>query len=47
VSRIDAKFKLSQNRSQDDIDGAIDGLRKASRTDVADSMATIESILRR
>lgn len=46
VSRIDAKFKLSQNRSQDDIDGAIDGLRAETRTEVADSMAKIESILR-
>lgn len=47
VTRIDAKFKLSQNRSQDDIDGAIEGLRAENRAEAAESMAHIESILRK
>ena len=46
ITRIDAKFKLSQNRSQADIDGAIAGLRADSRPEIAESMADIQSILR-
>ncbi len=30
IERIDAKFKLSQNRSADDVDGAVAGLREGS-----------------
>jgi transcriptional regulator len=35
ISRIEAKFKLSQNRSQADIDGVVDGLMEDGLPDVA------------
>lgn len=40
VSRMTAKTKLSQNREARDYDGAMDGLRAAGDTDVADAMAS-------
>jgi predicted FMN-binding regulatory protein PaiB len=30
ISRLDAKRKLTQNRSRDDIEGAIEGLKHGS-----------------
>jgi transcriptional regulator len=47
IGRIEAKFKLSQNRSQADIDGSIEGLRAEDRSEMADSMSAVESILRK
>ena len=47
ITRVDAKFKLSQNRSQADIDGVIESLRSEGRNEIAESMSSIESILRR
>jgi transcriptional regulator len=43
ISRIEAKFKLTQNRSKDDIDGAIAGLEAESpaRGSIADAMRTV------
>jgi transcriptional regulator len=38
ISRIEAKFKLSQNRSDADVAGAIEGLIAAGRSDVAEAM---------
>lgn len=35
ISRIEAKFKLSQNRSGEDVDGVIDGLAEDQRPDMA------------
>lgn len=35
ISRIEAKFKLSQNRSVDDVGGVIDGLAEDQRPDMA------------
>ena len=37
----------SQNRSQADIDGVIESLREEGRNEIAESMSSIESILRR
>jgi transcriptional regulator len=38
ISRIEGKFKLSQNRSDADIEGVIEGLTAAGRPAVADAM---------
>jgi transcriptional regulator len=38
ISRIDAKFKLSQNRSDEDIAGVISGLEAEDRTYMADAV---------
>jgi transcriptional regulator len=38
ISRIEAKFKLSQNRSDADVAGVIKGLTAAGRSDIADAM---------
>jgi len=38
ISRIEAKFKLSQNRSEADVAGVIEGLTAAGRPDVAEAM---------
>ena len=38
ISRIEAKFKLSQNRSAEDVDGVIDGLAEDQRGDMADAV---------
>lgn len=38
ISRIDAKFKLSQNRSDEDVSGVIGGLAEEQRTDMADAV---------
>jgi transcriptional regulator len=38
ISRIEAKFKLSQNRSDADVAGVIEGLTAADRSDVAEAM---------
>jgi transcriptional regulator len=38
ISRIDAKFKLSQNRSDADVDGVIDGLDDDERWEMADAV---------
>jgi transcriptional regulator len=40
IDRIEAKFKLSQNRSAADIDGAITGLESSDRPAMADAMRT-------
>ena len=39
IDRIDAKFKLSQNRPAPDIDGVIDGLRSVGDTAGAEAVA--------
>ena len=39
ITRIDAKFKLSQNRPGNDVDGVIDGLRTVGDTRAADAVA--------
>ena len=43
ISRIEAKFKLTQNRSTDDIDGAIAGLEAESpaKRSIADAMRKV------
>ncbi len=38
ISRIEAKFKLSQNRSEADVDGAIAGLDARDESAMADAM---------
>jgi transcriptional regulator len=38
IGRIEAKFKLSQNRSEEDIAGVIDGLTIAGQLDMADAV---------
>ena len=38
ISRIEAKFKLSQNRSDDDVGGVIDGLSEDQRPDMAQAV---------
>jgi len=40
ISRIEAKFKLSQNRSGDDVDGIIAGLSREDRRNMADAVRT-------
>lgn len=40
ISRIEAKFKLSQNRSAGDVDGVIEGLGEEDRSDMADAVRT-------
>jgi len=41
IGRIEAKAKLNQNRTPDDVRGAIDGLRSAGHDAMADAMAEI------
>jgi transcriptional regulator len=41
ISRIEAKFKLSQNRSEADIKGAIEGLTSTGHPEVAEEMRTV------
>jgi transcriptional regulator len=41
ISRIEGKFKLSQNRSEADIEGAIGGLGATGHDDVADAMREV------
>lgn len=38
ISRVEAKFKLSQNRPAVDVEGVIDGLRAAGDAELADAM---------
>jgi transcriptional regulator len=38
ISRVDAKFKLSQNRSAEDIDGVIEGTAADGRSDMSDAV---------
>jgi transcriptional regulator len=38
VNRIEAKFKMSQNRADADIDGVVSGLTDDGRTDVAETV---------
>jgi transcriptional regulator len=38
ISRLEAKYKLSQNRSAADVDGAVAGLRATGRDATADAM---------
>lgn len=38
ISRIEAKFKLSQNRSDEDVAGVVEGLSTEDRTDMADAV---------
>ncbi|HEY7941334.1 MAG TPA: FMN-binding negative transcriptional regulator [Candidatus Limnocylindrales bacterium] len=38
ISRLEGKFKLSQNRSAEDVDGAIAGLTSRDETAMADAM---------
>jgi transcriptional regulator len=46
IDRIEAKWKLSQNRSAADVDGAIEGLREGSDSDraLAGAMADMEAL---
>jgi transcriptional regulator len=39
ISRVESKFKLSQNRSATDVDGVIDGLRAYGDQASADAVA--------
>jgi transcriptional regulator len=41
ISRIEGKFKLSQNRSEADIEGVIDGLTASGQPAVADAMRAL------
>lgn len=41
IDRIEAKFKLSQNRSDADMDGVIAGLNGAARSDLAHEMRKV------
>jgi transcriptional regulator len=43
ISRIDAKFKLSQNRSHDDVDGVIAGLEAEDRREMAELVQSANS----
>jgi transcriptional regulator len=47
ISRIEAKFKLSQNRSEADIAGTIEGLRADGHPEVAQEMRTVTRPVRR
>jgi transcriptional regulator len=47
ITRIEAKFKLSQNRSAADVKGAIEGLHAEGRQEVADAMESAEAARRR
>ncbi len=40
IARIEAKFKLSQNRSLDDVDGVVKGLSEDELGDMADAVRT-------
>jgi transcriptional regulator len=40
ISRISAKWKLSQNRSAEDIDGVVAGLRAEDREEMAEAVAS-------
>ncbi|WP_306796357.1 FMN-binding negative transcriptional regulator [Nocardia sp. XZ_19_369] len=44
ISRIEAKFKLSQNRQATDIDGVISGLTADGREDAADALQRARTI---
>lgn len=46
ISRIEANFKSSQNRSQVDIDGVICGLLEVGRSQLAGAMRTATSRLK-
>lgn len=46
VTRIEAKAKLSQNRSEADIDGVIEGLTGDGSGDVADAVRRARPWLR-
>ena len=41
ISRIEGKFKLSQNRPEADVDGVIEGLTASGRPAVADAMRAL------
>ena len=41
IERIEAKAKLSQNRSDADIDGVIEGLSQVGRTEIAEAMRKV------
>ncbi len=43
ISRIEAKFKLSQNRSQDDVLGVVEGLAAEGRHDMSEAVAAADS----
>lgn len=43
IGRVEAKFKLSQNRSRADVNGAIDGLAGEGRADIAAAMRAAEA----
>jgi transcriptional regulator len=47
VSRIEAKFKLSQNRSVEDVAGVIAGLADQGRADISESVRTAAQDQRR
>ncbi len=47
ISRIEAKFKLSQNRSETDVEGVIAGLSAGGGKGVADAMRTVSRASRR
>ena len=43
IGRVEAKFKLSQNRSSADVNGAIDGLAGEGRAEIAAAMRAAEA----
>ena len=47
IGRIEAKFKLSQNRSEDDVLGVIEGLASEGREDMSGAVRTAASNRRR
>ncbi len=47
IGRIEAKFKLSQNRSADDVAGVVSGLAEDGRPDMSDSVRTASDEERR
>lgn len=46
ISRVSAKFKLSQNRSLEDVDGVVAGLDEGGRTDMAGSVQAAARVRR-
>ncbi len=43
ISRVEGKFKLSQNRSEADVSGAVDGLLASGHAELAESMQKTRS----
>jgi transcriptional regulator len=46
ITRVDAKFKLSQNRSMEDVEGVVAGLDEDGRTDIATAVGAAKQARR-